>query len=128
MSQLARSSIGYPSEKPRFPHMDDISFQRHSDEALSSLNRKLATAGDDYGFEADLNDGALKIEFEDPPAKFVVSPNRPVHQIWVSALTKSFKLDWNESRQAFALGATGQTLNELIAEVISTQLGEKVEF
>ena len=106
--------------------MDDISFQRYSDEALSSLNRKLAAAGDEFGFEADLNDGALKIEFEDPPAKFVVSPNRPVHQIWVSALTRSFKLGWDESRSAFTLAATGQTLNELIGDVVSTQLGEKV--
>ena len=106
--------------------MDDITFQRHADDALSSLNRKLATAGDEFGFEADLNDGALKIEFEDPPAKFVVSPNRPVHQIWVSALTRSFKLDWDESRTAFALTATGQTLHELIGDVVSQQLGEKV--
>jgi iron donor protein CyaY len=110
-----------------FPIMDDISFQRYSDEALSSLNRKLATAGDDFGFEADLNDGALKIEFEDPPAKFVISPNRPVHQIWVSALTRSFKLDWDDARSAFALTATGQTLNQLISEVVSTQIGKSVE-
>ena len=107
--------------------MDDISFQRHADEALSTLNRKLASAGDAFGFESDLNDGALKIEFEDPPVKFVVSPNRPVHQIWVSALTRSFKLDWNEPRQAFTFAATGQTLNELIAEAVTTQLGQKVE-
>ena len=106
--------------------MDDISFQRHADDALSSLNRKLGTAGDEFGFEADLNDGALKIEFEDPPAKFVVSPNRPVHQIWVSALTKSFKLDWDESRGTFTFATTGQTLDELIGEVVSTQIGEKV--
>jgi CyaY protein len=106
--------------------MDDILFQRHADEALSSLNRKLATAGDEFGFEADLNDGALKIEFDDPPAKFVISPNRPVHQVWVSALTRSFKLDWNEPRQVFSFAATGQSLDELIAEVVSKQLGEKV--
>ena len=106
--------------------MDDISFQRHADEALSSLNRKLGIAGDEFGFESDLTDGALKIEFEGPPAKFVVSPNRPVHQIWVSALTRSFKLDWDESRSAFTFAATGQTLNELIGAVVSTQIGEKV--
>jgi len=107
--------------------MDDLSFQRHADEALTSLNRKLGTSGDEFGFESDLNDGALKIEFEDPPAKFVISPNRPVHQIWVSALTRSFKLDWDEARSAFSFATTGQTLNELIAEVVSTQIGEKVE-
>ena len=107
--------------------MDDISFQRHADEALSSLNRKLAAAGDQFDFDSDLNDGALKIEFEDPPARFVISPNRPVHQIWVSALTRSFKLDWNDSKSAFTLAPAGQTLNELVAEAVSTQLGEKVE-
>ena len=106
--------------------MDDQDFQRHSDEALTTLNRKLATAGDRFDFEADLNDGALKIEFEDPPAKFVVSPNRPVHQIWVSALTRSFKLDWNDSEKAFVFPATGQTLEALMVDVISQQLGETV--
>ena len=106
--------------------MDDISFQRHADEALSSLNRKLAGPGEEFGFESDLNDGALKIEFDDSPAKFVISPNRPVHQVWVSALTRSFKLDWIDPRGAFVFAATGQTLDELISEVIGTQLGEKV--
>ena len=52
--------------------MDDISFQRHADEALSSLNRKLADAGEEFGFEADLSDGALKIEFDEPDRKSVV--------------------------------------------------------
>ena len=107
--------------------MDDREFQRHADDALSTLNRKLATAGEVYDFEADLSDGALKIEFEDPPAKFVVSPNRPVHQVWVSALTRSFKLDWSEPKRAFALAATGQTLEELMKEAIGQQLGEEVQ-
>jgi iron donor protein CyaY len=106
--------------------MNDQDFQRHADEALAALNRKLAGAGDVFDFEADLNDGALKIEFEDPPAKFVVSPNRPVHQIWVSALTRSFKLDWNDSESAFVLAATGQTLEQLMTDVIGQQLGEEV--
>ncbi len=106
--------------------MDDLLFQRHADHALSSLNRKLGTAGDQFGFEADLNEGALKIEFDEPPTKFVISPNRPVHQIWVSALTKSFKLGWNEPLNAFTVLATGQTLNDLIAEVVSIQIGQKI--
>jgi iron donor protein CyaY len=106
--------------------MDDQDFQRHADEALTTLNRKLAIAGDEFEFEADLSDGALKIEFEDPPAKFVISPNRPVHQIWVSALTRSFKLEWNDTKGAFAFPPTGQSLDELIADVVGQQLGEKV--
>lgn len=106
--------------------MDDRDFQRKSDHALNELNQKLAAAGDRYDFESDFNAGALTIEFEDPPARFVVSPNSPVRQIWVSALTKSFKLDWNEPRGTFVLVDTGQTLTELIQSAIETQTGGEV--
>ena len=106
--------------------MDDQEFKNRADEALSGLYRRLATASDRFDFEADFNSGALAIEFEAPPAKFVVSPNSPVRQIWVSAHSKSFKLDWDEAKRAFALPASGQTLDELIAEAIGKQIGEEV--
>src|ERR1700692_2032539 len=106
--------------------MDDQEFQRRADQELNSLYRKLTHASDQGEFEADFNSGALAIEFEDPPAKFVISPNSPVRQVWVSAHSKSFKLDWDGGRSAFVLPASGQTLAELIAEAIGQQLGEQV--
>ncbi len=106
--------------------MDDQDFQKRADQELSSLYHKLARASEDAGFEADFNSGALAIEFEDPPAKFVISPNSPVHQIWVSAHSKSFKLGWDGTRGAFVLPGTGQTLTEVIQDAIGQQLGEKV--
>lgn len=106
--------------------MDEQAFRLHADDALDDLFRAL-TAPSDVPFEADLNNGALTIEFDDSPAKFVVSPNSPVRQIWVSALTTSFKLDWDESRNAFVLPATARTLRQLIGDVISQQLGETIE-
>ena len=60
------------------------------------------------------------------PAKFVISPNAPVRQIWVSAHSKSYKLDWDSVENAFRLAGTGQTLTELIQEAIAKQLGEEV--
>ena len=69
-------------------------FHRQADAAISDLYNKLAAATDDFEFDVDMNAGALAIEFEEPPGKFVVSPNTPVRQIWVSALTRSFKVDW----------------------------------
>ncbi len=107
--------------------MDENLFRVESDAALDDLFRALARASDEHGFEADLNGGALTVEFEEPPAKFVVSPNAPVRQIWVSALTTSFKLEWESARNAFVLPASGQTLRQLMASVISRQLGEPVE-
>lgn len=105
--------------------LDEQEFRLRADEALEKLHDALVAASDEYGFETDLG-GALTVEFEDPPAKFVVSPNSPVRQIWVSAHLKSSKLDWDPGREAFVLADTGQTLAQVIAAAVSKQLGEEV--
>ena len=101
-------------------------FRDRCDDAMAELERALIAAAERHDLEADLSDGALKIEFEDPPAKFVVSPNSPVRQIWVSANLQSFKLDWNEQASAFVHTESGRTLKALVADAISRQLGEEV--
>lgn len=106
--------------------MEEQDFRLQCDQAMTDLYKALLKAADQHEIEVDENAGALTIEFEDPPAKFVVSPNAPVRQIWVSALTRSFKLDWNAARAAFVFPETGATLKELMGTVIGTQLGETV--
>ena len=106
--------------------MDEQKFRKLSEDALEQLQRALEKAADTYEFEVDNNQGALTVEFEDPPARFVVSPNAPVRQIWVSARVKSFKLDWDEARGAFVLPADQRDLKSLMAGVIGEQLGEDV--
>ncbi len=106
--------------------MDEQEFKTKADAALESLYKKLTGASDRYDFEPDFNAGALGIEFEEPKAKFVVSPNTPVRQIWVSAHSRSFKLDWDASKQAFVLPQTNETLDELIGSAIGQHLGETV--
>lgn len=106
--------------------MDDLEFRDRADAALSDLYKRLSRASDRHGFEADFNSGAMAIEFDEPPGKFVVSPNSPVHQIWVSAHSRSFKLEWEQERGAFVLPSTRQTLVEMIGEAIGQQLGEAV--
>jgi len=106
--------------------MDEQEFKNRADTALQSLFKKLAAAADRYEFEPDFNAGALAIEFEEPKAKFVVSPNAPVRQVWVSAHSRSFKLDWDGTRQAFVLPESKQSLDELIASAIGKQTGEAV--
>jgi CyaY protein len=106
--------------------MDDQEFKNRADQALEALYRRLAAATDDADFEVDFNSGALAIEFEEPPGKFVISPNAPVQQIWVSAHSKSYKLDWDSVANDFVLQATHQTLTELIQDAIAKQLGEEV--
>ena len=107
--------------------MDDLTFQKHADESLEDLFHALNRAAEEHELEADMNAGALTVEFEEPKAKFVVSPNSPVRQIWVSANVKSYKLDWVEQARAFVLPATGQTLKQMMAEAIELHLGEEIE-
>ena len=106
--------------------MDEQEFQTRAQSSLESLYRKLAAASDKYEFEPDFNAGALAIEFDEPKGKFVVSPNAPVRQIWLSAHSKSFKLAWDAARNSFVLPETKQTLDEVVAEAIEKQIGEPV--
>lgn len=107
--------------------MDEQEFKTRSSDALDALYRKLSAAAEKYEFEPDFNSGALSIEFDEPRGRFVVSPNAPVRQIWVSAHSRSFKLGWNADRGAFVLPESGQTLDEMIAGAIAQQVGEEVK-
>ncbi|MDQ6760603.1 MAG: iron donor protein CyaY [Acidobacteriota bacterium] len=106
--------------------MDEQEFKRAADQSLDALYKRLTSAGDDAGFEADFNSGALSIEFENSAAKFVVSPNAPVRQIWVSAHSRSFKLDWNGTRGEFVLPDNGESLTQLIQQAIRKETGAEV--
>src|SRR5580700_6686690 len=106
--------------------MDDQQFRNLSSVALDRLQRALEKASDDRDFDVDRKEGALTVEFEDPPAKFVVSPNSPVRQIWISARVKSFKLDWDEEQSAFVFSADARDLFTLMADLIEEQTGEAV--
>jgi CyaY protein len=107
--------------------MTDSEFSLRCDTALADLNKSLLKAADEFEFDPDFQAGALTVEFEEPKEKYVVSPNAPVHQVWVSARVKSYKLYWDESRSAFVLAATGQSLKELMADLLGQRVGEAVE-
>lgn len=105
--------------------MDEQDFRRRADTSLEALKRSLYAAEGEADFEVEENAGALHITFEEPPAKFIVSPNAPARQIWISALSTSFKLDWSEQKQDFELSKTGELIRPLVGRLINEQLGEE---
>jgi iron donor protein CyaY len=105
--------------------MDDQEFRQRSEAAIDSLKKALYAAEDTADFEVEEQNGVLNLVFDDPPAKFVVTPNSPVRQIWISALATSFKLDWSDSADDFVLQKTGETLKPLVARLANEQLGEE---
>jgi iron-sulfur cluster assembly protein CyaY len=103
--------------------MDELEFRRRADAALEELKRSLFSAEEDGDFEVEEQSGVLNILFENPAGKFVITPNAPVRQIWISALSTSFKLDWAENQRTFVLLKTGEPLKPLIARLINEHLG-----
>ena len=98
-------------------------FRRASEAALENLKRHLFAREEDEqaGFEVEEQGGVLNILFEDPAARFVITPNTPVRQIWISALATSFKLDWDAKREEFILPRSGETLRALVDRLIGEQ-------
>jgi frataxin-like iron-binding protein CyaY len=94
--------------------LSEQEFRTKSVEALENARRALLPLADTgEGFEVELQNGVLNLVFEEPSEmKFVVSPNAPVRQIWVSAMARSYKLAWVPDLDAFALD--GETLPLLL--------------
>jgi CyaY protein len=57
----------------------------------------------------------------------VISPNSAVRQIWISAISTSFKLDWSEAQEDFVLTQSGEPLLTLMGRLITRQTGNAVE-
>lgn len=107
--------------------MDEREFQRKYEEAFAGLQKRLSELGDEHDFEVEGGSGKLEILFDDEDeTRFVISPNSPVRQIWISALTTSFKLAWSDQANAFVLDKTGENLNQVMSRILSQQLGTSV--
>src|SRR6266436_1579665 len=102
--------------------LTEAEFRTHCDTAFDRLNRALDVVAEKYDAEVVLQNGVLSIEVEDPnPGKMVISPQAATRQIWISAQSTSFKLDWSGS--AFVLPSSGESLNQLVARLAAEQLG-----
>jgi iron donor protein CyaY len=103
--------------------LSEQEFRVKSVEALETARRALSAFADDAGFEVELQNGVMNLEFEEPTeSKFVISPNAPVRQIWVSAMSRSYKLSWSPDANAFALD--GETLPQLLERLAREFIGQ----
>jgi len=104
--------------------LDEMEFRRNADDALDALKQHLYKREEEYeaGFEVEEQGGVLNVVFEVPAGKFVITPNAPIRQIWISALSTSFKLDWDEKAAAFLLSSSGEALTPLVDRLIAEHL------
>ncbi len=106
--------------------MDELDFRRAAENALDALKRHLIAREEEEesGFEVEEQNGVLNVVFEEPPGKFVITPNTPVRQIWISALSTSFKLDWDPASSSFILPRSGEKLIPLLDRLIQERQEE----
>jgi iron donor protein CyaY len=99
---------------------DEQDFRRVAESAIEALKKHLILREEEEesGFEVEEQNGVLNVVFEEPPGKFVITPNTPVRQVWISALSTSFKLDWDSTTSAFVLRRTGEQLQPLVDRLI----------
>ena len=104
--------------------MTEQEFRIESDRAIEDARRSLMPLADELDFEIELQNGVMQVVFEEPaPVKFVISPNAPVRQLWVSAMSRSFKLPWSPEVSAFALD--GEPLVPRLERLIRLQLEQR---
>jgi iron donor protein CyaY len=96
-------------------------FRLKSDQALEQARRALMPLAEQEDFEIELDEGTLNLLFDEPSeTRFVVSPNAPVRQIWVSAMARGYKLAWSPELEAFALD--GEPLSALLERLAQVHL------
>ena len=108
--------------------MDEHDFRKKSDAALLELRKRLLELGDAHGFEVEGEGEKLELQFEDADeTRFVISPNTAARQIWISALSTSFKLTWSDAAGAFVHDKSGETLSQVMGRILTQQLSTAVE-
>lgn len=107
--------------------LSEHEFQEKAAEALEDLEERLGPIAEKYEFDLESGSGMLTLLFEEPsPSKFILSPNAPVRQIWVSALSTSYKFDWDDTARMFVQDKTREPLVRVINDLVNRQLSASV--
>jgi iron donor protein CyaY len=104
--------------------MDDNEFRARSDAALSKVAKWLEDFDPD---DADYTtaDGVVTIEFS-VGAKFILSRQSQMKQLWLAAGAHGFHYSWNDARSCWLDDKDGHELFPRLAEVVSEQIGHPV--
>jgi frataxin-like iron-binding protein CyaY len=93
---------------------------------LSALERSLLELDEELGLDCELVDTKMTVQIAEPPTTWVISTNSGARQIWIAALTKSWKLD-EDGAGGFVLKETGQDLRGVVEHCLSVHFGRKIE-
>lgn len=108
--------------------MDESDFRKKLEETLKDFENRVWPLADQYGFEVDTGGGMVQLIFEDPaPSRFILSPQTPARQIWLSALVGSYKFDWDPQLGLFVLDKTREPFLGVLSRLLKQQLKTDIQ-
>src|SRR5580704_3571588 len=81
---------------------------------LGELEDALLGLDESLGVDCELVDTKMVVTIAKPKATWVISTNSGAKQVWIAALTRSWKLD-EDGKGGFVLKETGQSLGDVVA-------------
>ena len=102
-------------------------FSQHYDQTIRALEAKLSDlidSGSDMDY--DRAGDVLTIEFSDGE-RYVVTPNAPVQQLWLSANYSGQRYNWSDESEQWLNDKSATPFTDQLAELLSAKLGEPIE-
>ena len=102
------------------------SFTERYDATVTNLDNQLSTLIDS-GSDLDLekNGDVLSISFDDG-SKFIITPNSPVSQLWVSANYEGHRLNFNEANQQWYDEKSGEEFTAYLSRLLIEKLNTPI--
>ncbi|MDP4219346.1 MAG: iron donor protein CyaY [Bacteroidota bacterium] len=102
------------------------SFTKNYDVTINKLDDQLSDLIDSgLDFELEKNGDVLTISFEDG-TKFIVSPNSPVSQLWVSANYEGHRFNYNPETGLWSDEKSGELFSAYISRLLSQKLDTEI--
>jgi iron donor protein CyaY len=102
-------------------------FINRYDTTIQKLDDQLSALIDNGSdFDTEKNGDVLTISLEDG-SKFIITPNSPVSQLWVSANYEGHRFNYDEIKAKWIDEKSGEEFAEYIAKLLSEKLNEKIK-
>jgi len=101
-------------------------FTERYDETIEELESKLSQLIDNGSeFDYEMEGQVLKIEFENGE-KYIISPNSPVNQLWISADYAGHRFNWSDAISDWVNEKSDEPMRAYLSKALSEKLGEAV--
>ena len=102
------------------------SFTDRYDATVTNLDNQLSDLIDSgLDFDIEKNGDVLSIIFEDG-SKFIITPNSPVSQLWVSANYEGHRFNFDEAGQQWMDEKSGEEFLTYFSRLLSEKLSKEI--